>query len=58
MPGDYDIEYASPWAGANYQPYVLLRHNSISEYGRHHDMCSDDVNFNPRGHTLSTLTHA
>lgn len=23
MPGDYDIEYASPWAGANYMPYVL-----------------------------------
>lgn len=23
MPGDYDIEYASPWAGANYLPYVL-----------------------------------
>lgn len=22
MPGDYDIEYASPWAGANVQPYV------------------------------------
>ncbi|KAK5165066.1 D-amino acid oxidase [Saxophila tyrrhenica] len=21
MPGDYDIEYASPWAGANYQPF-------------------------------------
>jgi D-amino-acid oxidase len=20
MPGDYDIEYASPWAGANYWP--------------------------------------
>jgi glycine/D-amino acid oxidase-like deaminating enzyme len=20
MPGDYDIEYASPWAGANYSP--------------------------------------
>lgn len=20
MPGDYDIEYASPWAGANYLP--------------------------------------
>lgn len=19
-PGDYDIEYASPWAGANYMP--------------------------------------
>ena len=23
MPGDYDIEYASPWAGANYLPFVL-----------------------------------
>lgn len=23
MPGDYDIEYCSPWAGANYMPYVL-----------------------------------
>jgi hypothetical protein len=23
MPGDYDIEYASPWAGANYMPYVI-----------------------------------
>jgi len=20
MPGDYDIEYTSPWAGANYLP--------------------------------------
>lgn len=20
MPGDYDIEYASPWAGASYMP--------------------------------------
>jgi hypothetical protein len=31
MPGDYDIEYASPWAGANYMPYgqhalSVLRH--------------------------------
>ena len=25
MPGDYDIEYASPWAGANYLPSVVLR---------------------------------
>jgi hypothetical protein len=25
MPGDYDIEYASPWAGANYLPYVSNR---------------------------------
>jgi len=24
MPGDYDIEYASPWAGANYLPFVYL----------------------------------
>lgn len=22
MPGDYDIEYASPFAGANFLPYV------------------------------------
>lgn len=21
MPGDYDIEYCSPWAGANFLPY-------------------------------------
>jgi glycine/D-amino acid oxidase-like deaminating enzyme len=25
MPGDYDIEYASPWAGANYMPLVPTR---------------------------------
>jgi D-amino-acid oxidase len=24
MPGDYDIEYASPWAGANYMPLVIF----------------------------------
>lgn len=23
MPGDYDIEYTSPWAGANYMPLVI-----------------------------------
>jgi len=23
MPGDYDIEYASPWAGANYMPVSI-----------------------------------
>lgn len=22
MPGDYDVEYCSPWAGANYMPWV------------------------------------
>lgn len=25
MPSDYDIEYASPWAGANYMPYVQFQ---------------------------------
>lgn len=24
MPGDFDIEYASPWAGANYLPSVMM----------------------------------
>jgi D-amino-acid oxidase len=23
MPGDYDIEYTSPWAGADYFPWVI-----------------------------------
>lgn len=32
MPGDYDIEYASPWAGANYMPYVVPRRFRWSEY--------------------------
>ena len=27
MPGDYDIEYASPWAGANYLPSVIQNHS-------------------------------
>jgi len=30
MPGDYGIEYASPWAGANYMPYVLSLPSVIS----------------------------
>ncbi|EXL41402.1 D-amino-acid oxidase [Fusarium oxysporum f. sp. radicis-lycopersici 26381] len=25
MPGDYDIEYASPWAGANFLPSNMNR---------------------------------
>lgn len=29
MPGDYDIEYASPWAGANYMP--LVRTNQLKK---------------------------
>lgn len=29
MPGDYDIEYASPWAGANYMPYDHLANPDI-----------------------------
>jgi hypothetical protein len=24
MPGDYDIEYCSPWAGASFFPWVLF----------------------------------
>ncbi|KAL8823667.1 MAG: hypothetical protein Q9191_005652 [Dirinaria sp. TL-2023a] len=31
MPGDYDIEYASPWAGATYLPSVLLRGPQYAE---------------------------
>lgn len=29
MPGDYDIEYASPWAGANYLPCVFASVESL-----------------------------
>ncbi|EKG16753.1 FAD dependent oxidoreductase [Macrophomina phaseolina MS6] len=31
MPGDYDIEYASPWAGANYLP-VGVPGSNLAEY--------------------------
>ncbi len=31
MPGDYDIEYTSPWAGANVLPSVF--HPNISDEG-------------------------
>jgi len=32
MPGDYDIEYASPWAGANSLPYLrLISPNLLTE---------------------------
>ncbi|KAH8698627.1 D-amino-acid oxidase [Talaromyces proteolyticus] len=31
MPGDYDIEYASPWAGANYMP-VGVRGTQAAEW--------------------------
>ncbi|KYK54287.1 D-amino-acid oxidase [Drechmeria coniospora] len=33
MPGDYDIEYASPWAGANYMP-VSLRGTAAADWDR------------------------
>ncbi|KAF4312090.1 FAD dependent oxidoreductase [Botryosphaeria dothidea] len=33
MPGDYDIEYASPWAGANYLP-VGAPGSSLAQYER------------------------
>lgn len=28
MPGDYDIQYTSPWAGANYLPYAHSKSSS------------------------------
>ena len=34
FPGDYDIGYASPWAGANYAPWVSMR---IVESSHDHD---------------------
>jgi glycine/D-amino acid oxidase-like deaminating enzyme len=33
MPGDYDIEYASPWAGANYLPYVVRVFSLLASHG-------------------------
>ncbi|KAL2818162.1 FAD dependent oxidoreductase [Aspergillus cavernicola] len=33
MPGDYDIEYASPWAGANYMP-VSVRGTEAAEWDK------------------------
>lgn len=33
MPGDYDIEYASPWAGANYMP-VSIRGTKAAEWDK------------------------
>ncbi|TVY36662.1 D-amino-acid oxidase [Lachnellula subtilissima] len=32
MPGDYDIEYASPWAGADYLPWTLTGISFADEY--------------------------
>lgn len=33
MPGDYDISYSSPWAGANYMP-VSIRGTDAAQYDR------------------------
>ncbi|KAH6885177.1 D-amino-acid oxidase [Thelonectria olida] len=33
MPGDYDIEYASPWAGANYMP-VSVRGTTAADWDK------------------------
>jgi len=33
MPGDYDIEYTSPWAGANVLPHVPLFLTSLAPPG-------------------------
>lgn len=35
MPGDYDIEYASPWAGANYAPYDEGQRVSAAHFADH-----------------------
>lgn len=40
MPGDYDIEYASPWAGANYMPYVNTMTRTNFTAGRYLTMHS------------------
>lgn len=39
MPGDYDIEYASPWAGANYMPSVLNLFRRCSSHFPHSRFC-------------------
>ncbi|EGY19581.1 D-amino-acid oxidase [Verticillium dahliae VdLs.17] len=44
MPGDYDIEYTSPWAGANFMPYVgcvshgtmFVRVNMLTDDAQHY----------------------
>lgn len=35
MPGDYSIEYASPFAGANFMPYVrvVMKGNAFFDIG-------------------------
>lgn len=30
MPGDNDVEYTSPWAGADYLPLVVIKHTSYA----------------------------
>jgi hypothetical protein len=45
MPGDYDIEYASPWAGANYlpvgKPGSLLQKCEIATWPELERICRD-----------------
>lgn len=31
MPGDYDVEYVSPWAGAHYLPLVIKKNTSLHD---------------------------
>ena len=40
MPGDYDIEYSSPWAGANYMPLVSFHAISRSCSNHYHTSVS------------------
>lgn len=45
MPGDYDIEYASPWAGANYLPSVFSEMYLVADLSlwRHESHQSDKI---------------
>ncbi|PWY84861.1 D-amino acid oxidase [Aspergillus heteromorphus CBS 117.55] len=40
MPGDYDIEYTSPWAGANFLPYVS---QGVGKSGSEHERWERDT---------------
>lgn len=42
MPGDYDIEYASMWAGANYLPYVPFFEVSALSLGEEFEMVLEE----------------
>ncbi|KAI4764315.1 FAD dependent oxidoreductase [Aureobasidium sp. EXF-3400] len=62
MPGDYDIEYASPWAGANYLPYVeTLAQHFLSRFVRatwnHHWKLTSKVLAKKELHRRNTVVY-